>query len=407
LAESGAGNATGALPDVGLIGGGASASYVVGAVTFSISSPSTELYIGWGSPPADFTSITPGADIALSAAEHLNADLRLPVTSFGFEIVEPDDEDDCLPGYTGPEVCHESTYEITLLDDALQVDQLMFSPANNVLAFFGVTTDAAFNRVEIRETPPRIDNEYFGQFYATPGCGNNVLDAVCSGDPSRSCAEDSDCEAGQECEFEECDDGNETAGDGCDDLCAIESFCGPLPEVACRESGPRGGKIIIKDRTLRQRQVKVKWSRGNDTDYDEFCEAADTQQLPDGNYHVCVYDDVAGTPELFLETVVRPGKQCARKPCWKHKVGRKCKFKDKNATIRGVSKLQLRSGVGGKARWKLRAKGKDVPPPDLGETGRTFPMTVQMLIDDGSGNCWQTNYESAKKNDGEKLIAKK
>jgi cysteine-rich repeat protein len=208
---------------------------------------------------------------------------------------------------------------------------------------------------------------------------------------------------------EECDDGNNASGDGCSEFCVIERFCGsvPEPELGCRQSGLRGGKLIIKDRTLRQRQVKVKWARGVDTTYDEFCEAADTQQLPDGNYHVCIYDDVDGTPELLLETVVRPGMQCSGKPCWKHKVGRKCKFKDKSGTIRGVNQLKLREGVSGKARWKLRAKGKDVPPPDLGETGRTFPMTVQMLIDDGSGNCWQTNYESAKKNDGEKLIAKK
>ena len=42
---------------------------------------------------------------------------------------------------------------------------LAFNAPNDTAAFAGVWSDAAFDRVEIRETTGAIENEFFGQFY--------------------------------------------------------------------------------------------------------------------------------------------------------------------------------------------------------------------------------------------------
>ena len=93
LIDTGATSATGPLPNLGLIPGDAAASQTVGTVTFTITPPSSELYIGAAGvtpvPGLDWTTINPGPDIAISDIENLNVDLSSPVFSLGFDFVEP------------------------------------------------------------------------------------------------------------------------------------------------------------------------------------------------------------------------------------------------------------------------------------------------------------------------------
>jgi cysteine-rich repeat protein len=204
---------------------------------------------------------------------------------------------------------------------------------------------------------------------------------------------------------EECDDGNLQPGDGCDESCVIEAFCAPTPAVGCRQSGARGAQIQIKDKApekTKQRQLKIKWSRGGATSFAEFCGLG----AGAGNTHVCVYDSSV-KPQPLVETVVRPGGTCDKKDCWKFKLDKSCKFKDKKGTIRGVSQLVLRpSEDPGRSRWQFRGKGKDLPELSLSPSGLTLPVTVQLLIDDGNENCWQTTYDTFQKNEASQFKAK-
>jgi len=170
LAATGATSATGPLPNLGQIPGGAAATQTVGNVTFSLSPPSSALFIGTGGA-ADWTVRLPGPDIGISDVENLNMDLASPVFSLGFDFVKPQTDPNVNAAFGN------STFTVTLKNGATTVDSFNFSSPSiafptDTADFVGVWSDAAFNRVEIRETVGGIDNEFFGQVYtgiAPPG----------------------------------------------------------------------------------------------------------------------------------------------------------------------------------------------------------------------------------------------
>ena len=154
LTTTGATNATGPLPNIGYVPG----SQTVGTATFSISPPSSALFIGWGGP-GDWTTILPGNEIAISDVENLNVDLANPVFSFGFDFAEPNTPAECYAP------CFDSTFGVTLLDGGSPVGTFSFNAPDGVAAFVGVWTDVQFTRVEIRDSTATIDDEYFGEVY--------------------------------------------------------------------------------------------------------------------------------------------------------------------------------------------------------------------------------------------------
>ena len=158
LADTGAVNATGPLPNPGLVPG----SQTVGSITFSIAPPSSALFIGGagtGIPGGDWTALHPGNEMAISDVENLNAQLAAPAYALGFAFVEPNVNAECFAP------CFDSTFTVTLKDGATIVDSFTFNAPDEVLAFVGVWSSSAFDRVEIRDTTATIDDEFFGEFY--------------------------------------------------------------------------------------------------------------------------------------------------------------------------------------------------------------------------------------------------
>jgi len=159
-------SATGPLPNLALIPGGAAASQTVGIITFTITPPSSELYIGAAGvnavPGFDWTAINPGPDIAISDIENLNVDLPAPVFSLGFDFVEPTTGIGC-----NNTTCVDSIISVTLKNGPTTVGSFQFDAPNDVLFFVGIHNDAAFDRVEIRDVTANIDDEYFGEFYTS------------------------------------------------------------------------------------------------------------------------------------------------------------------------------------------------------------------------------------------------
>jgi hypothetical protein len=166
LAETGAGSASGPLPDLGMV----LTPTTVGSVTFSIAPGGDNLAIGavgTGADP-DWYPPTPGNDIALGY-ENLQVDTDTPVYALGFDFVQPDAT---MPVWGAPAV--DSTFEVTLYDGASIVGSTQFSAiATDVPTFLGVWSDVAFSTVtiiDVTDTPFIDDDEYFGEFYtgATP-----------------------------------------------------------------------------------------------------------------------------------------------------------------------------------------------------------------------------------------------
>ena len=157
LAATGATSATGALPNLGNVG----ASVTLGDITFSQAPPGGTLWVGSsGTSYADWTPITPGHDIAINGNEHINADLASSVFALGFDFVEI---------ASGPVleggVPVDSTFGVTLKNSGATVGTFSFNAPDDTLAFVGVSSDLAFDRVEIRELTASDVDEFFGEFF--------------------------------------------------------------------------------------------------------------------------------------------------------------------------------------------------------------------------------------------------
>jgi len=169
LTATAATNCTGELPNLGLVSGGASASFQTGQVTFSIAAPAWNLYSGAPAPCLDWTALLPGPDIAVSGTtETLNAAFASTVFSAGFDFAEPT-RSGCGTDAYAP--FSNSTFRVTLKLGVTNVASFIFDAPNDVAAFVGVQSDAAFDRMEIREIGGAGEDEYFGQFY----CGTIPL----------------------------------------------------------------------------------------------------------------------------------------------------------------------------------------------------------------------------------------
>lgn len=175
LAATGASNATGPLPDLGLLTGPA----LVGTVTFGVAPGGDNLAIGAMGLPnvlgGDWYPPTPGHDMALGF-ENLLATPDAPVFSLGFDVVEPDAT---MPAWGGTPV--DSTFEVTLWNTGVQVGQFTFNVDDDTDAFVGVWSTVAFDSVTIVDiTPSQFvdDDEYFGEFYT----GTMARPAFCPAD---------------------------------------------------------------------------------------------------------------------------------------------------------------------------------------------------------------------------------
>lgn len=168
-------SATGTLPDLGKIGP-AGTTQTLGSATLTSVSPATNWFIGTSGisiPNNDWTTLTTGNDIAISNSENLNVNFDEAVFAAGFEIVEPScstaSGNPCSNGDIGTNwpTFIDSTFTVTLLSGATVVDTFSFNPANDVVAFVGVSSITPFERMEIRETTGNADNEYFGEFFTS------------------------------------------------------------------------------------------------------------------------------------------------------------------------------------------------------------------------------------------------
>lgn len=163
-------SATGILPMLGSVG----PNVTIGNANFNTTAFPTTTDIAVD----QFSTLIQGNELALSGSENMNVSLSAPspVTSFGFEIHEPSRTRQLIDGTNTP-FFHDSTFTISLFQGASLVDQAMLQPANDVLVFFGLETDMAFDRVSITEdlagstyisgnasVDMSNDNEFFGEF---------------------------------------------------------------------------------------------------------------------------------------------------------------------------------------------------------------------------------------------------
>ncbi len=183
LAATGAANATGPLPDLGVVPEGEFRT--VGSITFSPLAGAPTMYIGGASSagvgPYWYPPI-PAQFIALGQ-ENFQADVAAPVFSMGFEIVEPAATMPAWGGTAGPTTFLVTLYNVSGPESNTQVGQFTFDAPDDVLAFVGVWSNLPFNRLTITDTTGNNDDEYFGQFYTgtTPAPPRTYTSVTSSG----------------------------------------------------------------------------------------------------------------------------------------------------------------------------------------------------------------------------------
>jgi hypothetical protein len=156
LVATGAANATGPLPSLGSVNGGAT----VGGVTFNLAPGGDTLDIGGAT---DWYPGLAGNEIALGF-ENLQVSFASPVTAMGFRFVEPDAT---MPPHGGTPT--DSTFHVTLFNGTAAVGSFSFNAPDDQLAFVGVASGTPFTHAQIIDTSASDDDEYFGEFYTSTG----------------------------------------------------------------------------------------------------------------------------------------------------------------------------------------------------------------------------------------------
>ncbi|MFM9959226.1 MAG: GC-type dockerin domain-anchored protein [Phycisphaerales bacterium] len=170
-ADTGAGPATGPLPNIGLIidPGVVGGTGTVGSITFGVAPGGDYVAIGGngvaGLPPPpddDWYGPLAGNDIALGF-ENMLVIMNAPVHSMGFIVWEPDVT---MPPFGGTPV--DSTFKVTLFNGINPVGQFTYNNPEDVEAFVGVWSTEAFDSatiVDVTSSSFVDDDEFFGEFF--------------------------------------------------------------------------------------------------------------------------------------------------------------------------------------------------------------------------------------------------
>jgi hypothetical protein len=208
------------------------------------------------------------------------------------------------------------------------------------------------------------------------GCttGDTCNAALCVGTPAADgtpCNDASVCTGGDECE----------AG-------ACAGIAAPLP--ACSLPAARGAQIALKNVVDdRKDGIKLKWSKGD----------APSVSLGDPTtstgYHVCVFDETAGTPAVAFEATVPPGAGWSA-------TGSGFKYRDKTGSAGGITAIGLKASSQGKGALKVDGKGLRLGMPAL-PLAQDPKVRLQVSNDTA---CWQADFSTNSKNDGLQFKAK-
>jgi len=169
--------------------------------------------------------------------------------------------------------------------------------------------------------------------------------------------------------------------------------CSATPLSGCRATTvPAQSRLWLNNRSVNQRDTivwKQRRSAANTTA--DFGNPVDAH-----GYALCMYN---GGGSLIFHGTIPSGGTCGAHPCWRT-AGAGYHYRNGKATPDGLTKVLLRAGDAGHASVvvKGRGAGLGLPPMPL-----TLPITVQ--LQEESGPCWASTYESARMNDGARFRA--
>ncbi|MBI3785326.1 MAG: trypsin-like serine protease [Deltaproteobacteria bacterium] len=227
--------------------------------------------------------------------------------------------------------------------------------------------------------------------------GNDCSDL---GNTGQSCDDGNDCTENDSCQMSRCVGTPTTDGTSCDDrnACTNPDVCragacvgGASPAANCISSfNPVAGSIRLREPPTREQQLSWRWLQGSATDKSAFGDP--TSVTP---YSFCVYDQIAGVDSLVLQKQIVAGGFCGARSCWR-KTSRGFHYGNRSALPSGISGVDLRSGISGKAQIIVRGHGPGLALPSL-PLHQDAAVTVQL---NNGISCWQGRYSSSLSNTG-------
>ena len=169
--------------------------------------------------------------------------------------------------------------------------------------------------------------------------------------------------------------------------------CDAAPLSGCHQPTASGVAPIKLSRTATHTRDLVlwKWFPGDATDPADF-------GLPtvSTDYTLCIYDQTGNTPSLRLGVSAPAAELCSTRPCWRE-TSSGFRYGDRTLTPNGLLRLQLESGIAGRARITLKGRGPLLRLPSL-----PFVQQSRVIVQlkNGVGQCWEADYSPpAERND--------
>jgi hypothetical protein len=223
--------------------------------------------------------------------------------------------------------------------------------------------------------------------------GDQCIAGECfAGSPVNTvCADGLVCNGDEICDTElGCVDGPDIVCDLCTTNGCSEVSAGcvaiPGPRETCRQPGRTSMKMIRPLDNEFANKLTWKWRAGDNTDIVDLGVPTDTT-----DYALCVYDTTGNVASASFGVHAEPG------DAWRAKKGgQSWGYRNKYFNQQdGVSRIQLRPGIEGRGRIKLKAKGEflefpSVPTSDLAVFEAEPGVIVQMV--NRELQCWDSNY---------------
>ncbi len=183
--------------------------------------------------------------------------------------------------------------------------------------------------------------------------------------------------------------------------------CPALPSGSCKSAGK--SSLSLKNSTdSTRRKLTWKWTKG----IDALTQSAFGDPVGGStNYHVCLYDYVAGAPNTKLTASINAAGICnGDDPCWKTVKNTGWSYKNKVGNTNGIKKVVLKGGEAGKPVVQVQAKGSSVPLPAAISTSAYFSQDTSVVVQlhrSDDATCWSSTFAvpNTKKNDGEQFRA--
>ena len=222
-------------------------------------------------------------------------------------------------------------------------------------------------------------------------CTNPANDGLPCDDGS-ACTVNEVCQAGAcvgtaEPEGTPCDDGN-----GCTqpDTCTAGVCVGTEPTGCALPIESGKASFRLDDKTSDNRdKLKWRWRKGTTT------KAAFGDPLEDTDFELCVYDEVADTPQLILHETIPAGEG------WREN-RRGFRYADRKLARSSIKTASLKNGLDGKASISIDGRGGQLPMPNL-PLQQDQRVTVRLL---NGNSCWEAHYTTAQDNYQDRFRAK-